>query len=490
MKRLVYVGGAVAVAAAFFLIGYWSRGGSSLSQEGSGRRVLYWVDPMNPALKSDRPGIAPCGMPLEPVYADDAGGGAASRAGSFPPGTIQISPERQQIVGVRVEPVESRSVQHTLRLLGRVAADETRLFRLYSVTEGWIREISPATTGSLVQKDDLLAAYYSQEVLGPQQAYIYALDALDRFVKSGTATDEQLAINRNNVATTRQSLLNLGMTEIQAEEVAAKRKVDRHVQIRAPDTGFILSRNVSMGQRFDRTTELYTIADLRRVWIVADAFENDGGYIRPGTTARVFLPHQSREFEARVSGVPPQFDAESRALKVRLEAENPGFAMRPGMFVDVDLPIVLPPALVVPADAVLDSGLKKTVFVDRGEGFFEPRQVEIGWRFGDQLEITAGLMPGERIVVSGNFFVDSESRAKGASGPPPAVVSRDPVCGMDVNEAAARAAGLFSQHGGKTYFFCAAGCKEAFDKDPEAHASRQAGAPAAADRHAAGGAHD
>ena len=494
MKRLLYVALAVVIAGSSFLIGYWSRGGGTGSGRSSGgRQILYWVDPMNPALKSDRPGIAPCGMPLEPVYADEvqAGGEPSGRLASMPPGTVQITPERQQLIGVRVEPVSVRSLKHTLRLLGRVAADETRVFRLYSVTEGWVREISPATTGSIAQKDEVLAAYYSQEVLGPQQAYIYALDALDRFIASGTATEEQLKINRNNVATTRQALLNLGMNEFQAEEIAKRRKADRHVQIRAPVTGFILARNISMGQRFDRTTELYTIADLSRVWILADVFENDASFIKPGTIARVLVPQMRREYEARVSSVPPQFDAVSRSLKFRLETDNDGLALRPDMFVDVELPITLPPGLVVPSDAVLDSGLKKTVFVDRGAGVFEPRRVETGLRFGDQVEITGGLMPGEMIVVSGNFFVDSESRMKGASAPAPAALARDPVCGMEVDEEKARAEGRVSVYQGKTFFFCAAGCKGSFDRDPKAYVARHSGATAGVEPSAAsGGAHD
>lgn len=413
---------AIALAALSFGVGYWLRGGPAPAPEAAPaeRKVLYWVDPMNPALKSDKPGIAPCGMPLEPVYADGTAGdaGADPRLAALPEGTVRISPERQQMIGVRVEPVARRAVRHQLRLLGRVAADETRLYRLYSVTEGWIREISSATTGSIVREGDELAAYYSQEVLGPQQAHIYALEALDRFVKSGTATEEQLAINRNNVTTTRQTLLNLGLSEIQTDSIARNRKVERLVRLFAPVSGFILARNVSMGQRFDRTTELYTIADLGKVWILADAFESDADQIRPGTSARVVHPHQRLSLEARVSRVPPLFDAASRSLKVRLEADNPGYALRPDMFVDVELPIDLPETLVAPADAVLDSGARKTVFVDRGEGIFEPRRVETGWRFGDLVEITSGLEPGERIVVSGNFFVDSESRMKGAGGGP------------------------------------------------------------------------
>ena len=171
----------------------------------------------------------------------------------------------------------------------------------------------------------------------------------------------------------------------------------------------------------------------------------------------------------RVLNVPPQFDPASRTLKVRLEADNPGYALRPDMFVDVEFPIQLPPAITVPVDAVLDSGLRKTVFVDRDNGFFEPRKVETGWRFGDRVEIVKGLMPGERIVTSGTFLLDSESRMKmaaaGMSKSTEARSAKDPVCGMDVDESKAKAAGRISEYRGKAYYFCTDQCKQQFDRN-------------------------
>ena len=146
----------------------------------------------------------------------------------------------------------------------------------------------------------------------------------------------------------------------------------------APATGFIIARNVSPGQRFDKGAEWYRIADLSRVWVLADLFRNEAEYVRPGMKVRVTIPETKKTLNAVVSKVLPQFDPNSRTLKVRLELDNPGYALRPDMFVDVEFPVTLPAALTVPADAVLDSGLKKTVFVDRGNGLFEPREVETG----------------------------------------------------------------------------------------------------------------
>lgn len=167
-----------------------------------------------------------------------------------------------------------------------------------------------------------------------------------------------------------------------------------------------------------------------------------------------------------MSQVLPQFDPATRTLKVRLEADNPGYALRPDMFVDVELPIGFPATIAVPVDAVVDSGLKKTVFVDRGEGFFEPRQVETGWRFDDRVEIVKGLKPGEQIVVSGNFLIGSESRLKAEAAGMYAPV-KDPVCGMEVDKSKAKAAGRTVEFHGKTYFFCSDRCERDFEKSPE-----------------------
>lgn len=432
----------------------------------SPRKILYYVDPMNPSFRSDQPGTAPCGMPLEPVY-EESGGASRASSAAMTPGTVSVRPDRQQMIGLKIEPAQRTSVVHTMRLLGRVAPDERRLYRIFSVTEGWIRELAPATTGSVVKKDEVLASYYSQEILGPQQAFLYALEALDRFVESGTATPEQIELNKRNVRNTRQTLLNLGMSEPQTDEIAKSRQLVPLVQIRAPASGFVLARNVSTGQRFDRTSELYVIADLSRVWILADAFENEGAFFRPGARAHVRLPGQTDSHEAVVASVLPQFDAATRTLKVRLEADNPGYVFRPDMFADVELPVTLPEALVVPSTAVLDSGLQKTVFVDRGGGLFEPRRVETGWRAGGLTEIRGGLEPGDGVVVSGNFLLDSESRMR-LAGAAPAETAQpvDPVCGMRVDPGAARADGRFSEHGGATFYFCAHGCKKSFDENP------------------------
>jgi len=245
------------------------------------------------------------------------------------------------------------------------------------------------------------------------------------------------------------------------------RQFTENINIAAPVTGFVLARNVSPGERFDKGKELYRIADLSRVWILVDIFENEAPDLLPGTKIRVSLPHKKKMFQATVSRVLPLFDGTSRTLKVRLEADNPGYFLRPDMFVDVELPITLPSAIMVPSDAVLDSGVKKKVFVDRGNGFFEPREVETGWRIGNQVEVTRGLKPGDRIVISGNFLIDSESRLELAAAGMYGTMSKDPVCGADVSINKAEKTGRKSTYQGKTYYFSSDECKERFERNPE-----------------------
>ena len=211
---------------------------------------------------------------------------------------------------------------------------------------------------------------------------------------------------------------------------------------------------------------------MSRVWILADLFGDEANYVRPGDKVKVTLADQDETYMATVSEILPEFDPATLTVKVRLEVDNPQFVLRPGMFVDVEVPVNMPPAVNVPVDAIMDSGLKQTVFVDRGDGYFSPRQVETGWRLGDRVQIVRGLDPGERIVISGNFLIDSESRMKLAAAGFFGNVVKDPVCGMNVDDGKARTAGLKSEYQGKSYYFCSDTCQQQFEKTPERYVSK------------------
>jgi membrane fusion protein, copper/silver efflux system len=433
------------------------------------RKVLYWQDPMHPEYRADKPGIAPdCGMQLEPVTADGSGGGPPPRQ-DVPAGTVRIDADQQQLIGVRTEVVTRSDGRETVRTLGRVAPDERRVYRLSAFANGWIRQTYDNSVGSQVRRDEALATFYAREFLAAQQSYFYALDALDR--RAGTP-ELQLTATRAQVQGAADSLQALGMSDIQIADLAKTRQPTQEIEIRSPAAGFIMARNVSPGQRIDGGQELFVIADLRRVWVLADMFRQDADFIRAGQPVRLSLPHQAREFDGRVSEVLPKFDPATRTLKVRIEVDNPAYALRPDMLVDVRFPIRLPAALTVPADAVLDSGVRQTVFVDRGEGHYEPRAVQTGWRSGDRVEIRDGLVAGERVVIAGNFLIDSESRLKAAAAGIRGEPARDPICGMDVDQAGARREGLVVVHQGRARYFCSRGCKADFEASPAKYAGR------------------
>lgn len=487
MKKASFIILVIAIAVGGFWVG--ARYGSNVratSNSSATFRVLYYVDPMHPAYKSDRPGKAPdCGMQLEPVY---AGSTLAERGReALSSDTVQISAEQQQLFGVRVGTVEKSSGTFKLRLFGRVTADEARVYTLNAGTGGYVQDVSEVTTGSQVKKDQLLATFSAPSATMTIQTYLLNLGAEEHFKKSAadhTPEAQVLPAAAANIQQRVDQLRELGMSNLQIEEIRRTRQFPGSIKIVAPENGFVLERNVSPGQKFDRGAQWFRIANLDHVWILADVFENEAQYLRPGARAVISLPHQGKTLTAKVSQVLPQFDPATRTLKVRLEVENTAHILRPEMFVDVELAVGLPPVVVVPAEAILDSGLHHTVFVERAAGSFEPRTIETGRLFEDSVEVVKGLRPGERIVMSGNFLIGSESQLKGISTGSNSLAHNvndttstahdsagnstviDPACGMEVDPAQARAAGHVSHYQNKIYYSCSDSCKRQFDADP------------------------
>lgn len=423
MKKLFYFSLLLAAVVAAFMTGSNYGGRRAVAADAhQERRILYYVDPMHPAYRSDKPGVAPdCGMKLDPVYADAALAAAdpGNPTSSLPDGAVRIDPAKQQLFGVRVTPVEASSGAYRLRLFGRVAPDEAAIYKINAGIDGYIQNASPVTTGSMVRKNQVLATFSSPSAVMTLQTYLLNLGAEDRIRKSaaeGSVEGQSLPAANANIQQRTQQLQNLGMSNLQMEEIRRSRQFPDSIKIVSPANGVVLSRNVSPGQKFERDTEWYRIADLHRVWVIANVFENDAQYLRPGTQVSVSLPGQRKNLTGRVSDALPQFDQATRVMKVRIEVENSGYLLRPDMFVDVELPISFSRAMVVPRGAVLDSGLKKTVFVEQSAGVFTPRPVETGRHFDDRVEIVSGLDPGDRIVVSGNFLISSESRLKESPG--------------------------------------------------------------------------
>src|SRR6516225_5855211 len=351
------------------------------------QRVLYWVDPMHPDYKSDHPGIAPdCGMALEPVYAEPRASLATSRT-PLVEGAVGIDVDKQQLFGIRVAAVEKTSGSEKIRVLGRVVPEDTRVYRITAGSDGFIRDTYNDSVGELVKKDQKLATSYLGETLAVASGFLAATAGVPGATgKDGNRTVPYPgAVSKQGVSSLQgytDRLRNLGMSDVQIKAMAESRQLPESIDVVAPVDGFILARNITAGQHFDRSMEFYRIADLSQVWILADISGSDAQYFHPGALARISLPDQGKTFSARVSQVLPEVDASTRTLKLRLEADNPNFALRPDMFVDVELKAWAPPGLTVPRDAVLDSGRQQRVFVERSDGVFEPREVETGWHLG------------------------------------------------------------------------------------------------------------
>ena len=382
------------------------------------RRILYYVDPMNPSYKSDKPGNTPDGMKLVPVYDNDEpwdSPGISTEASSPPMGTIQITPEKQQLIGVRYGEVESAAFVHTVRAVGKVALDETGIVRIHPRVEGWIDKVFVDFMGKLVEKDQPLLTIYSPELLATQQEFLLALKSKE--LMRSSPLRESFAQSDSLLAAARKRMELLDLSDSQIEEITRTQEPVTNITLNSPISGYVLARDAFPKQRVTPDTELYTVADLRKVWIMADIFEYEAPMVRLGQPATVAISYYpGKSFQASVSYIQPQVDPMTRTLKIRLEAENPGLLLKPDMFVNVEFRVSMPQRVTVSADAVLDSGLRKTVFVDRGNGFLEPRQVEVGERFEDKIVILKGLQAGERIVTSGNFLIDSESQLKSAAG--------------------------------------------------------------------------
>ncbi len=413
MKTLKFLLALIGVGLVFVIgFGYGRWYSTRPAVNANTRKILYYVDSMHPWYKSDKPGIAPdCGMKLEPLYAGEAP--PSAEGGGPPPNTMLIGQDKQQLAGVRIGKAEWSSEGETIRAAGRVAADETRISRVHSKVEGWIEHVSADFTGQSIEKGQPLLTMYSPEMLASQQELLLALKARDLMHHSSLA--ESAGNSDSLLEAARRRLELWDLTRDQIAEVERTGKPVRSIALFAPSAGYLTARNAFPGQKISPDTELYTITDLSRVWVMADVFESDAPQVRTGQGARILLPGGGA-LAARVSYLQPQIDPATRTLKVRLDVANPGMRLKPDEFVDVEMTLGAARRLMVPADAVLDSGEVQTIFVDRGNGYFEPKQVQIGDRIGDRVEIRKGITAADNIVISGAFLLNSESQIKPVAG--------------------------------------------------------------------------
>jgi len=343
-----------------------------------------------------------------PTQPDDA---APPKTGTVARGDVSIDPRRQQLIGVRLAPVTRKAMAAMVRTTGVVRLDETRLADVNVKLEGWIRELHVDYTGQAVQKGQPLFTFYSPDLLTTQQEYLLALKTRDQMKASAIADAREYA--DRIVEATRQ---RLRLWDLPPDEIAAleeTRRAPDAITFRSPVSGFVIEKPAVRGMHVMPGQTLYKVADLGVVWIEADVYEREMALARVGQRATVTLDaYPGESFEGRAIYIHPVVDENTRTVKLRFQFANPRARLRPGMYANVEIHAVGNMGLTVPADAVLDSGTERVVFVARGEGYFTPRSVKVGRHLGDRIEILEGVTEGEQVATGATFFLDSESQLR------------------------------------------------------------------------------
>jgi Cu(I)/Ag(I) efflux system membrane fusion protein len=431
-RAILRVMAAIAVLAAVAATSWWigHRAGHEHVVHSADARARYHC-PMHPTIVSDRPGECPvCHMTLVPI-GHDADARPSDEAHAVPGlAPVRLSERKRQLIGVKTAPVAITPFERTIRAVGRVTYDESRLHHVHTKVDGWVEVLHADTTGEVVRAGEPLLEIYSPELLATQEEYLLALDTRD--ATAGIPLPSVAGVGDDIVASARRRLELFDVTDEQIRELTETRQVRRTVTLRAPISGTIVERLVTRGERIEPGSNLLGIADLSRVWVVASIYEYELPFVREGQRATVALTYlPARTFEGRVSLVLPVLDPVTRTAQARIELANPDLALRPDMYAEVELHADLGERLSVPDTAVIDTGVRSVAFVDLGDGLYEPRELSIGLRLPDRYEVTGGLAAGERVVAAAAFFVDSESRLKAAlaatAGTPAAEATDPPV---------------------------------------------------------------
>lgn len=329
--------------------------------------------------------------------------------------SVHLSPQRLQAIGVTTATVEMRPVNKALRVPGNVDVNERRLAYVQTRVPGWIQRVFANATYQYVRKGQPLFTIYSQELVSTEQEYLLAKQNQQTFATDGHGTAAKERDWLLQAAADR--LRQFGVSASEVVRLEKTGSVQHDVTIESPASGYITDFNALPNQYTQAETKLYTIADLSSVWVNANVYQSDVGQLKPGTTATVTVDaYPGRNFRGRIDQILPQVDPSTRTVKVRLVFNNPGIALKPGMFVNVNIDIPLGRQLVIPASAVLHAGTREIAFIDHGGGYLEPREIEFGPRLDDHVVVTKGLRAGDQIVSSANFLVDSEAQLQAAIG--------------------------------------------------------------------------
>ncbi len=362
------------------------------------RKIAYWKAPMDPTDIHDRPGKSKMGMNLVPVYEDELVGGV----------DIKIDPVVEQNMGLRIAKVKKGLLRHTIKTYGHITFDETRVGIVSQKTSGWIEKLYADYTGFYVKKGEPLYEIYSPALLASQEEL---LSAFKNYQKSKTAMNREILAS----AGTRLSFFDIADTEITAIEKSGK--VKKTLIVRSPYTGFVTKKNVIEGEFTRAGATLFTISDLSSVWVDAHIFEYEQNLVHRGQKVEMTLSYiPGKTYKGKIFYVFPYLQKKTRDVVVRIDVKNKNGELKPDMFTKISIETEANrEGLSIPSEAVIDSGLRKIVFVAKGNGKFTPRKVQTGVHFGNnRVEILSGLSGNDSVVVSGQFLLDSESTLKEA----------------------------------------------------------------------------
>ncbi len=375
----------------------------------TGKKIKYWASPMNPAYIRNTPGKSPMGMDLVPVYEEEGGGGQDAAS------TIRIDPVTMQNMGVRLGRVKRKTLVKDIRTVGSITYDETRIYTVNTKFNGWIEKLYVNFVGENVKKGQPLFDIYSPDLVTAQEEYLLALKQYQSLSHSAYARIREGA--KRLLAASRTRLRYWDLTNRQIARIAKSGEVRKTLTVYSPATGIVTKKSAFKGHFVKAGEHQYEIVDLSTVWVDVDVYEYELPWVHKGMAAEMDLSYiPGKRFKGKVLFIYPYLNAKTRTAKLRLEFRNPDNQLKPGMYANVYLKSVIArEGLVIPQEAVIDSGERQVVFVSLGQGKFQPRNVKLGLEVSDQeYQVLSGLKEGDEIVLSAQFMLDSESRLREA----------------------------------------------------------------------------
>ena len=404
-KKLVVIGLILLVVSGVFILTQKHQHKAIHQHETAIKQVYYC--PMHPNYTSDRPGQCPiCGMTL---VLKKEGKGEGVKA--MEKGEVFISPEKQQLIGVKTAKVGFATLEKVIQAKGIVEYDESRLFDVNTKFEGWIEKLFVNYTGKLVNKGNALFTIYSPELVSAEEEYLLSLK--NRDIGQNSQFEELKASARAMVEAAKRKLKLWDITDEQIKQLEEKGEITKTLTVYSSYSGFVMEKMVTEGMKIMPGMSLYRIADLSSVWIMADIYEQDIPLVKLGQTAEIsLLAMPGKMIKGRVSYIYPSLESELRTVKVRIEADNENFSLKPNMYVDVGIRVEIGRRLTVVESAVIDTGERQLVVLARGNGHFKPIEVRLGSKVEGFYEVLSGVNEGDKVVVNANFLIDSESRMK------------------------------------------------------------------------------